>query len=216
MLQPICVSTHIERNREGTMSRVNRIEEAQEVHRSEGKGIKRTRETSGTMEERGVIEEVQAVHQVEELEDSEDEKKEKNERKQGNMGIEGEELEVLEKRNRNKLKTAITNLKKCEGIKQEQRKRIVQLFSRWLDELKGDNDEFGVVLRALTNLETAWSKSEHNPKNMMIDLAVELIQREDAIVYDESANAIRNHVKRIIEEYGVEEVVGKWRKAIEE
>ena len=35
-------------------------------------------------------------------------------------------------------------------------------------------------------------------------------------MHDDSANAIRNHLKRIIEEFGVKAVTETWKKVIEE
>ena len=75
-----------------------------------------------------------------------DEENTGNKEDQSNMGIAEEAMEVLGRRNRKKLKAAMTSLRNSkEQI--EEKARIVALFSQWIDELKGDNDEFGAVLR---------------------------------------------------------------------
>ena len=94
-----------------------------------------------------------------------------------------EAMAVLTDKDKKKLKATINNLKK-EKISNTDRKQIVELFRKWLDEVKGDSPEFLQVAKALVNWHKEHIVSMEDPAHDVLYLAIELANREDVLVED--------------------------------
>ena len=144
------------------------------------------------------------------------ERPDENEECERNMDEVDRAIEMLKERNKKKMKIAVMNLKEVvEKIDEKRNELIVKLFARWLDELKGDNPEFGIVLKALINLQTVIG-SEAQATETQIGLALELTAREDAMVCEEAINSIRIYFKLIIAKTSLRTVISRWEQQIAE
>ena len=133
---------------------------------------------------------------------------EQDDDEQCNTGVDNA-MNVLMKKEKNKIKAAITNLKKQQVVLRDY-KEIVRLFGIWLEELQGDNPDFVTIGKALINWHREHMIRDKKFAPTIMTLAVQLIEREDVLVDDEALNTVKNLLKLILVNAGTEQFLKHW------